>query len=126
LFFFLFLFFFKWDLIPDVMFLFLFLFFSIRRSKEAMKRSGAGLRLQSSAGYTLPWELQCLLLRRLPLRAMWFLGSCVSGRSSIGTLSYLWAVWFLGYHVYHWDTLSAKSCAVLGVPHLPRRNIYSF
>jgi hypothetical protein len=39
------------------------------------------------------------LLRRLPLRAVRFLKSHISGYSSLGVLSYLRAVWFLGVRV---------------------------
>ena len=41
------------------------------------------------------------LLRRLPLRAMWFQGSYVSGSFSPGTLSHLRALWFrCGSNIY--------------------------
>lgn len=39
------------------------------------------------------------LLRMLPLRARWFLGSCISGCLFTGTLFYLRAVWFLYFQV---------------------------
>lgn len=38
-----------------------------------------------------------MLLRRLPVRTIWFLGSCVSGSPSIGISSPFRAVWFLGF-----------------------------
>lgn len=39
------------------------------------------------------------LLRRLPLRSLWFLGSHISGCPSVRTLSHLRDVWFLGFQV---------------------------
>ena len=73
----------------------------IRRPKEEKRkiwsRAEAPERL-SSAGVT-SLGAAAPLLRRLPLRAVWFLGSCVSGYLSLGTLSQLRAVWFLGSHV---------------------------
>lgn len=57
-------------------------------------------RLSSSAELRLP-PLGAAKppLRRLPLRAVWFLSSRVSGCPSLGTLSHIRAVWFLGFCV---------------------------
>jgi hypothetical protein len=66
------------------------------------RRSGTGLRLLSTSAQRLsstkdPLGTATPLLRRLPLRAMEFLGSYVSGFSSTGTLPHHRSVWFLGF-----------------------------
>lgn len=55
-----------------------------RSNEEKKGRNGVELRVLSSAGNTLPGELQ-----RLPFRAVWFLGTSVP---------------------FHWDTFSPLSC----------------
>jgi len=78
------------------------------------KRKESELRpLNSSAqlGY-LPLGATIPLLRRLPLRAVWLLGSCVSGPPSRQTLSHLRAIRFLSSCV--------SGCPSIGI-HFPFR-----
>jgi hypothetical protein len=89
--------------------------FVLGRSQEEKKQWIEGLWAPHRSWGSLTLGAVTPLLRSLPLRALSFLGSHVSGCPSTGTLSHLRAVWFLDSHVL--------GCPLTGI-HFPFRAVW--